>query len=461
MIHILTFAALSFAQPVDRTKPPETPPLAPYQLPAVRESKLPNGLSVSLVEDKRFPLVTIRLAFRAGSRNDPPGKSGLAESIAGLLKEGTSSRSSRQIAEELAAMGGSLDASAGSDALTISGNTLAENLAKLLDLTADVARNASFPQAEIDLRKQNRLQELDMQRAQSETLADEKLHGVVFGAHPYARTLPAKPVIQGLTREQLASFRDTWLTPANAFLILVGALPPEKETLDVIHAKFGSWTGKPVPPIPGGEWPKPARSITLIDRPGSAQVDVQAGHVTVNRSHADYFPLLVANNILGGGTSSRLFTNLREKKGFAYSVYSHHNPYRETGMIAVTTQVREEVLEQAMAELFAEMDRMGKQRAAAQELSNTKNYMNGIFVLQLASMEGLAGQLAGMKINGMSNDYLERYVPRIRSVEPDQVQSVSSRYLSPAEASIVVVGDASRIARTLAKFGKLTVEKAQ
>jgi predicted Zn-dependent peptidase len=451
----------SFAQTIDRTKPPETPPLQPYKLPASVESKLPNGLGVVLVEDKRFPLVTLRIAFHAGSRFDPPGRLGIAETVASLLKAGTPTRTARQIAEELAAIGGSLSAGDSPDSLIVSGSVLSENTPKLLDLAADIVRNADFPQNEIDLRKQNRVQELALERSQSSTLASEKLRAVVFGAHPYAHTLPTPEAIQSIRREDLLKFRDSLLTPADATLILVGDLPPQQQALDLIRARFASWPKKPIPPTPGGEFPKPQRSLTLIDRPGSAQVDILIGHITVNRRHPDYFPLLVGTNILGGGASSRMFNNIREKQGFAYDASAHNMPYKDTGLLNVNTQVREEVVEPALKAVFAELDRMTKEPVTAQELTDRKNYINGIFVMQLSSQSGVANQLASLRINDMPNAYLETYVTRVRSVEPDQIEHAAAKYFSPSDAAIVIVGDASKIAKSLEKFGKVTIEKAK
>jgi zinc protease len=461
MMFFLAMSLPAMAQGIDRSKPPDTPPLAPYKLPAVFETKLSNGLQVMLAGDRRFPLVTLRIGFRAGSRFDPSGQAGLSEMAASLLKSGTPTRSARQIAEELAAIGGTLDASNSLDSLTVSGSALAEHASKLLDVAADVIRNASFPQEEIDLRKQNRLQELEHQLSQSDVLASRKLNAMVFGEHPYARTMPTRQSIQSIRREDLAGFRARLLVPSNAALILIGAIPPQQRALAMIGERLESWTGKPPDSGKTPAIPDPARSITLIDRPGSAQVDIRIGHVSVNRNHPDHFPLLVGNTILGGGASSRMFVNIREKQGFAYQVGSHHGPLKDAGLLTVVTQVREEVLEQALTAVLAEMDRMVKQPVEKEELSGAKNLLNGMFVMLMANQDGLAAQLATLKLNGVQNDYLEKYVTRVRSVEPELIQKAASKYINTAEASIVVVGDASKIAGAVEKFGKVVVEKVQ
>ncbi|MBL8234173.1 MAG: insulinase family protein [Bryobacterales bacterium] len=451
--------ACSSQPKIDRTKAPDTPPLAPVKLPAPRESKLDNGLGIVMVPDSRLPLVTMRLVFRGGSRLDPQAQPGLAETVASLMKAGTPSRSAQKIAEELAVIGGTLDANATPDAMWVSGSVLAEHTGALLEITADIVRNSNFPQDEIDLRKQNRIQELELQRSQAETLGDEKLHAVVFGSHPLSRTLPTPQSILSIRQQDLLRFREQNITPSNAVLIVVGALPAN--ITDMIGSRLGDWPKKDVTPAASAELPKPTRSLTLIDRPGSAQVDILAGHLGVTRTDPDYFPLLVASNILGGGASSRMFVNIREKQGFAYNAGAHHAPYRDTGFFTATTQVREEVLEPAMKSVFAEMDRMAGEPVPAEELSNVKNYLNGTFVMNFASQDGVASQLASNRVNELPPDYLEKYVTRIRSVEPDQIQKAAAKYLSSADASVVIVGDASRIRKTVEKFGKVTVEKAK
>ncbi|MBL8177651.1 MAG: insulinase family protein [Bryobacterales bacterium] len=457
LIVFVTAAALLGQQ----SKPPETPPLQPFKLPQIKERKLGNGLTVLLAEDQRIPLVTLRLAFVAGSRFDPEGKSGLSETVASLLKEGTASRNSRQIAEELADIGANLDVNSNADGLTVSGNVLSGQFAALLELTSDVVRNASFPEDEIKLRKQNRAQELAFQRSQSSTLASEKVRSVLFGAHPYSRYLPSPASVNAITRSDLMGFRDRLLTPANAVLVLIGAIPGEQQTMDMLRARFESWTNKPVPTPPSGEAPKAARKLVVIDRPGSAQVDIMTGHATVNRLQADYFPLIVGTAILGGGASSRLFLNLRERDGFAYQANAMHVPFRDTGYVSAITQVRPEVLEPAMKGLFAEMDKMAAEPVTSQELSNVKNYLNGFFVIGLESQGGLANQLAALRVAGAPLEYLEQYVTRVRSVEPDQIQRVAAKYMTSKDAAIVVVGDAGKIAKTVEKFGAVQVEKAQ
>lgn len=444
----------------DRSRPPVTPELPAYKLPPVVQTKLANGLEVILVREDQLPLVSLRLGFPAGSRFDPPGLWGLSETTAAMLTEGTTRRTARQIADEVTDLGASLRAHSGADVLVIEGSVLAENFASFLELVADVACNAIFPEPELKLRKQIRKQELLAQRALADFLAQEKLAQVVFGAHPYAHQDPTPESIEKIDRAALVSFRDRYLTPAQAVLIVVGALPAAEETLKLVEARFGKWTGEPAPAPAPASPPEPQRTVTLIDRPGSVQADVRIGRLAVTRTHPDYFPLLVANTILGGGASSRLFMNIREKRGFAYDAHSALNAFKEAAILEVITQTRNEVMGEALAAVSEEMRRIATEPVSATELEAAQNYLSGVFVIRLETQQGLASQLAAVRLLGLPLEYLENYTQRVRAVLPEQILAVAARYINPEKAAIVVVGDATQLRPSLEKFGLTKVEKA-
>src|SRR5260370_2011652 len=243
------------AQTIDRTNPPETPPIPAYKMPPIHETKLPNGLTVVLVEDPRFPLVTVRLSFQAGSKFDPKDLPGVSGMVAGLLTQGTKTRSFRDIGEELASIGGSFDGHSSPDVLTIRRNVLAENAPKLLDLLADVTLNASFPENEVQLRKQNRKQTLLAQHSQPAFLAAEKFDELVFGDHPYRYIAPTMESIDRMDQRSMIEFRDSHLVPNNAVLLMRGKRPAQSETLNLVRGKFGAWTEKPAPAAPATNFP--------------------------------------------------------------------------------------------------------------------------------------------------------------------------------------------------------------
>jgi len=459
---LFAFAALSLtAQTIDRTKPPETPPIPSYKLPPISAVTLANGLNVVLIQDARFPLVAARLNVPAGSKFDPKELPGLSEAVATLLIEGTKTRTSRQISEEGDAIGGSLSGASGLDSLTVAGSALSENLAKLMSLMADVAINASFPAGEVDLEKRNRAQNLISERSQPSFLAREKFAEAVFGSSPYAHIGPTPESIQKLDVAALANFREAYLIPNNATLIVLGRLPAREEVMKTITERFGAWQRKDAPASPKVDPPAPKRQIVLVDRPGSVQADIHVGRTAPTRLTSDFFPLNLGSNILGGGVSSRMFTDIRERDGFAYDAHSEYATSRDAASFAAVTEVRNEVLEPALKEVLEEMDRMANQPVSKEELANIKNYMSGLYLLRLETQEGLASQLNGMKTLGLPENYLETYVTRVRSVEPDQIQAAAKKYMASGQAAIVVVGDASKIGDALKKFGEVSVVKAQ
>lgn len=443
---------------VDLTKPPSTPPLAPFKLPPTTEAVLPNGLKLVMVRDTRFPILTARLVFSAGSKYDPAPMRGLAEMAGSLLKEGTSSRSSKMIAEQLASVGGTLGIDVGPDNLTLSFSGLSDHSGTMFEIISDVVRNASFPQDEVDLYKKNRKQELLAARSESSTLVNERFHQAVFGASPYAVVLPTAESIAHIGWSELLRFRQRFVAPDNAWLVVVSPLAPADLTA-AVSKSFAGWmnktaVGKPLPAPPA-----PKRKIILVDRPGSVQADIMVGRLAVRRQDADFFPLLVANATLGVGSSSRMFRIIREKQSYAYDAHSTFIPMKESAYVAAATQVRNEVVEPALKNVLELMAQMSTNPPDAAEQETTKNLLSGIYAIRLETPDGIAGQLAMAKSMDLPNDYMEKYTSRIRAVNSARMRTAAAKYLDPVNSAIVVVGDQSKIGMALSKFGEVQVEK--
>lgn len=455
----LAMLAPAMAQTVDRTKPPATPPISSYKLAPIDRNKLPNGLEVVLIDDARFPLVTARLNFAAGSKFDPQDVPGLSEAVATLLTEGTKTRNSRQISQEIDGIGGSLNGFSGPDSLTVAGSALSDNLSKLLGLMADVTINSSFPQDEVRLHQQNRAQSLRADKSRPSFLAQEKFAEAIYGSSPYAHIAPTEASISKMDAKALTSFRDAYLVPNNAALIVIGRLPAHPGVLKMIASNFGTWARKDLPAAPKIEPPAPQRQILLVDRPGSVQADVHVGRLAPTRLTSEYFPMTVGSAILGGGGSSRMFSEIRERDGYAYDAHSEYATSRDAATFAAVTEVRNEVIEPALKEVLEELNKMATEPVTKDELGNVKNYMSGLYLLRLETQDGLANQLNGMHTLGLPENYLETYVTRVRSVEADQIQSAAAKYMSPEHAAIIIVGDASKIGDAVKKFGDVTVVK--
>jgi zinc protease len=447
------------AQTADLSKPPASRDPRPYKLPPVTETKLPNGLTVLTAEDGRFPIVTSRLVFFAGNKRDPQNIPGLAAAVASMLTQGTTRLTYQRLAEQLDSLGGTMSATTGADSLNVEASVLAENEGKVLGLMADIARNAVFPSAEVALYLQNRKQTLNVQHSQPPYMANEEYRKVLFGDTPYAHVGPTTESIDKMDRKALMDYRDTYLVPNNAILILVGKLGPRPQLMKTITDEFGSWDAKKVPAYVAPKSPEGKRELVLIDRPGSVQADMRLGRIAATYNDPDYFPENVGSIIVGGGTNSRLFLDIREKRGFAYDVHTEIGALADAATFSAVTQVRNEVVTDALQGILDHLDRMAKEPVDKQELTDAKSYANGVFLMSMEPQRGLADRLVQMKVMNQPKNYLETYTTKINSVEPDQIQKAAKKYMATDYDAIVVVGDAAAIQKSLEKFGTVRVVK--
>lgn len=422
-------------------------PLAskPLHIPTPFETVLPNGLRVVILEDKRLPLVSYRLAFRTGSASNPHDMPGLMNIMAGLLNEGTDKRTSKQIADEIEGMGATLGAGSTSDQTTVAASALSMYNDQIIDLLADVALHPSFPQNEIDIAKQNTKQGLNRQRAQPAFLAGERLARVLFGAHPYSVVAATPESVEAVTREKLLSFHREMFIPNNAVLFVVGDVQ-RVALLKRINELFGAWEkGQPVvenfpaPPV------RTERAIYLVDRPGSAQSTIVIANLAINRSSPDYFPMLLLHTMLGGSFSPRLDQNLRENKGYTYGANTVFDTRRAAGTFRAASEVRTAVTGAALKEFFYELDRIRTEPIPELELSNNKAFLAGLLPIRIETQEGLIDQLVPIKMFNLPDDYLQTYRDHVNAVTMADVQRVAQKYVTTDKVAIVIVGDAAAI----------------
>lgn len=431
-------------------------PLAPrsINLPTPSETFLPNGLKVVVVKDNRLPITSFRLAFRSGSANDPADLTGLTAMTASQLNEGTTTRTSLQIAEEVESYGASLHAAPSADFTTVSASALSNYAPEILRLMADVVLNPSFPENELALAKQNTLQNLQYQRSQPDFLSNEKVAQVIYGEHPYSRVAPTPESVNALTRDLLAEFHRKMFVPNNAVLIIAGDVD-EAAMMREIETLFGEWQqGETINP----NYPPPPersdRSIYIVDRPGSAQSNIALANIGLARTSADYFPVLLMNQILGGSASSRLFMNLREEKGYTYGAYSSFDMRKTAGAFEATAEVRTEVTGASLEEFFAEFERIRAEEVPAQELQDAKNYLTGVFPIRLETQEGLTGQILATQLYDLPADYLLTYRDQINSVTAEEIRRVANKYVTTDKLAIVIVGDAAAVSEQIKTYAE-------
>jgi zinc protease len=428
-----------------RSQAPAPLPPRPIFIPTPRETTLRNGLSLVVVEDSRLPLVSYRLAFPVGGAFDPPDLPGLTDLLAGLLPEGTQSKTSKEIAEEVARMGASLSAGATSDYTIVAGSALSQFNDPILDLMAEVILEPSFPEGEVALAKQNTKESLRQQRAQPSFLASEMVARVMFGDHPYSIVAPTPESIDRSSRNDFVTFHRSKLVPNNAVFIVVGDVRYD-EIVGRIESLFSTWergeelvANFPAPPV------RTKRTAYLVDRPGSAQSNIVIANSGITRTSPDYFPLMLMHTVLGATASSRLFMNLREDKGYTYGAYSSLDARRSAGTFRATAEVRTPVTGDSLKEFFYELERIRTEPVSEKEIADAKSYLTGVFPIRLETQEGLTDQLVQIKMLNLPNDYLETYRDRIQAVTVQDILRVAEKYVTPDEAALIVVGDGAKV----------------
>jgi zinc protease len=429
----------------------------PVAWPKRRFRTMANGLEIVLAESHTFPKVSAHLFFRTGNGAVADRAPGLADLAAGVVRTGTASRTSRQIEEHLRRMGADLGTRVGADSSSIAISGLAEFSAGLLELVADLARNASFPENEFERERRQHIEGLKIERTTPGFLASERFRRVLFGQHPYAVLAPTEEQVASYRREQLQDFYRRNYTPANALLIAVGDFSTESLLAD-IERIFGDWRGpEPEPQFVPSPPKRTSRQVYLVHLPGSVQTQVLIGNLAITRHDPDWYRLVLANSIFGGAFHSRLIVNVREQKGYTYDARSSVTPLRQHGFFSVHAAVRNDVVAASLTEILYEMDRIRSVPVTADELESARSYLAGVFSLGIATQDGLSTQLSTQYLDRLPEDYLETYRERIRALTAADVLLAARRHFDSANAQIVLVGDREQIFEQGALFGHMDV----
>ncbi len=443
-----------------RAKPPTFPTPRPFKLPKFETYYLDNGLKVQLAEDHRFPYITSYIGFKSGSVHEPKEKLGLSELTADMVTEGTASLSSKEIAAEADFMGGNVKAIADYDFTIISGACLSNYTDRLFKLMTDVVLHPSFPENELKLKKTNLIQELAMRRSQPHFLLEERFRKVVFGGHPYAVVAPEPEMINSTSRDDLIAFHKAAYVPDNAILVVIGDFQTA-HMKELIKDSFDKWEKKgPGPRNLPTVQETHGRKIYLVDRPGSVQSSIKVGNLGIKKTDPDYFNVTVMNQILGGGAHSRLFLNIREKKGYTYGAYSSSTSRVDPDSFAASADVRTEVTGPSIKEFIYELERIRDHEVTDEELRDAKNYLVGHFQLGLENQAGLAQRLLEVNLYNLPNDYLEKYSDSIMAVSIADVQKAAKKAIHSDDLVITVVGDAKKVKEELDSYGPIELYDA-
>jgi zinc protease len=430
------------------------------KLPKATETVLSNGLTVMIIEDHRLPLVSLQYNVSgAGPLYDPADIPGLATITASMLREGTTTRTSEEIAEQAAQLGATLNSAAafGSSATVISASGLSDNFDQWFALTNDILLNPNFSADELNRLKARVKVSLSQQRTSPNFLVVERFNRAVYGNHPGAVITPTAVSLDLMTQEALRNWHDERFAPQNTILGITGDVK-SAELLPKIEKALAGWkktTLKEV--LPPNAKPATAKKIYLVDRPNSVQTTLMMGNISIDRRDPDLIPLTVINQIFGGGAAARLFINLREEKGYTYGAYSSFTALKYPGPWRAYADVRTDVTDGAMAEFVKEIRRIGSERVPDSELEDAKHALVASFALGLEEPETALNYEIIRKIYGYPMDYWDNYPAKIAAVTAADVQRVARKYFNADTMQIVAVGDAAKIKSVMAKYGPVEV----
>ena len=451
LILILTIALLyqnSFAQ-IDRTKPPKAGPAPIIKINDPVITKLPNGITVLVVENHKLPRVTASYSIDAGPVTEGK-KAGLLEITGAMLEEGTLVRSKAAFDEAVDRMGANVNLSANGGSV----GALTRYFDSAFYLMAEALKKPSFKQESFDKIKSQVITGLKSEEKSVTAVAGRVTSALAFGLNHPEGEFQTEASINGLTLNDVKQAYQKYITPSRGYLTFVGDITPAKAQALATKA-FATWKGAPLSLENIPKVANPASTeIDLVDMPNAVQSEIRVTNlVTLPMGDPDYFPVLLANQVLGGGAESKLFMNLREKHGFTYGAYSSIGSGRFQTRFTASAAVRNAKTDSAIVEFLNEINNLRTNKVTDEELNLVKAKYNGDFALGLENPARVATYASNIIINNLPKDFYRTYLQKINAVTADDIQRVANKYFNRNNTRIVVTGKAAEVAEGLKKLG--------
>ena len=453
-IYIALLACLlitaSYAQTkIDRTKPPKAGAAPVLSIGEPVMYKLANGITVLVVENHKLPKVSATYYVDYGPVTEG-NKAGVLGIMGSMLEEGTTKMDKATFDEAVEQMGSRVNLSASGGSVS----SLTRYFDNSFLLMADALLHPAFPQASFDKIKSQTLTGLKSNEKNAKAISARVVNALNFGTDHPAGEFETEQTINNITLDDVKKFYSQYITPSRGFLTFVGDIKPE-------HAKalaekaFGNWKGSTINLVNPADVKNPGKTeIDLIDVPNAVQSEITVSNlVRIPLSSPDYFPVLLANNILGGNANARLFMNLREKHGFTYGSYSSTGSGRFQTTFKATASVRNEKVDSAVMEILHEINNIRTNKVSSEELKNAKALYNGNFALGLEDPSRIAGFASNIIINDLPKNFYKTYLQKINAVTAEDVQRVAQKYFNYDNTRIIIVGKAATVKPGLSKLG--------
>ena len=449
IIGLFTAVTLTAQVTIDRTTAPEPAPARSIELGSAAQFELKNGLKVFVVENHKLPRISMSLILD----RDPiveGAKAGYVSIAGDMIGAGTTSRTKAVLDEEVDFMG----ANFGTSASSIRVGGLSKYTDQLVDILSDVLLNPTFPQEEFDKLKAQMLSGLQANADDPDAISGNLRGASLYGLeHPFGEVM-TEASVEAITVEDCKSYFDAYFRPNIAYMVIIGDITA-KDAQKKLKKALKKWAPAEVPHHEYAKTEVPtAQRVVMVDKPSAVQSVVWLGNVIdLPHGHADIEPLRVANQILGGGMSGRLFTNLREDKAFTYGAYSNFGVSELNATFGASAKVRNEVTDSAITEFLNEIGRMRKEAVSADDLIAAKASLSGSFGRSLESPASAANFALNIARYELPADYYNNYLARLDAVTAEDVLRVSNQYMDADHLTITVVGKAQDVAGKLSAFG--------
>ena len=443
---------------LDRSKVPSATKTGTFTPPIPKKECLPNGLSVLYVEKRGLPMVTFGLVVNAGAITDPTDVPGLAHMTATMLPEGTTTRSSKEIADQMEFLGTSLGRDVGREHVLLTAETLTPHWTEALGIVADVIQNPTFPEKEILRARKEKLTDLRRISDDPAAISQRAYRALLYGigtaqGHHIAGT---ENSVESMTKTLVAEHYNNTYGPTNSTLLVVGDITGE-EVMKQAEAYFGKWhntvsdtigTKNQEPKDPNGQ------TIYLADKQGAPQSVIQAGHLTISHDNPDYYALNLLNYVFGGQPTARLFLNLREDKGYSYGYYSSIDWTTGPSMLVAGGAVQTEVTRASVEETLKEYsDIKGNRPVTINEYKDAQDGIFRAFPSMFETQSQLMQQLIRLVTFNLPHNHYSTYLDNLQAVTLKQINEVAAERIDNSNLTILVVGDKSMIEQELRKMG--------
>ncbi len=445
---LTVFAATAIAQERETPPPGGTP--KDFSLPEPVEFTLPNGLEVTMVEFGNVPKASIAVVVRSGNLNEGEN-TWLADLSGDFLMEGTTTRSSEDIAREAAAMGGSVFVSVGEDQTNIGGQALTDFVPDLIGLLADITMNPAYPESELDRLRRDRLRQVSVAQTQPQQMAAAAFRAAIYGDHPYGRSFPTEEQLNSYTLDDARGFYEDNFGAQRTHIYIAGMFDAAAARAAIEEA-FSDWEAGPEVLIYPPEPAEGKVSVGVIDRPDAVQSNIYLGLPVVHPGDDDWIALAVSNTMLGGSFSSRITRNIREDKGYTYSPFSTISTRSQDAFWAQIAAVTTDVTGPALQEIMNEIETLSTEPPSEEELTGIKNYAAGIYVLQNSTRNGIIGVLSYLDLHDLPDEYLTNYVSNVYALTPEDISATVGTYLREEDMTLIVVGDRGQVSEHVADW---------